>query len=473
MKDSVKSLPSVDQILNLTSTKELLRRYRRDYVTEAVRLALQQMREQLLNGEAGGWTAASRGALAAHIEVMVGTGLEGADRASLHRVVNATGVILHTGLGRAPLAAAAANAVRSVAESYCNLELDLRTGARGSRLTHIEQLIRELSGGEAAAVVNNNAGAVLLMLSALARGREVVISRGELVEIGGSFRIPDIIEASGAAIREVGTTNRTHLVDYERALNADTALILAVHPSNYRVEGFTSGVDLGQLAELGHRAGLPVAYDLGGGALVDLAEWGLPPEPVVSACLATGVDVVSFSGDKVLGGPQAGIIAGSVRYVEPMRKHPMMRALRCDKLTLAALEATLKLYRRPAAQMAIDHPVLRMLAEPAERARARAQGALAMLSARARAQLCPRVEASTAQAGSGALPLVELPSWALSLTPGFCGIEALASRLRGRAVPVVGRIQKEKLFLDMRTVGDDDLEAVASALEGVVPVEEP
>ena len=460
----------MDQILNSESTRKLLSRYRRDYVAEVLRRVLGELREQLLDSD--GRNADTRDALAARIQSMLAAALDAGDTASIHRVINATGVVLHTGLGRAPLPASAAAAVRSVAESYCNLELDLQTGARGSRLTHVEELVRELSGSEAAAVVNNNAGAVLLMLSALARGRQVIVSRGELVEIGGSFRIPDIIEASGAVIREVGTTNRTHLIDYERALGAETAMILAVHPSNYRVEGFTSAVDLGQLAELGHRAGIPVAYDLGGGALADLAAWGLPPEPVVSESLATGVDLVSFSGDKVLGGPQAGIIAGSARHLDPIRKHPMMRALRCDKLTLAALEATLKLYRLPEAQMAAEQPVLRMLSESVERVQARAERVLGALSARAGELLCPRIEATAAQAGSGALPMEELPSRALSLTPRFCGAEELARRLRLRAVPVVGRVQKEKLLLDLRTVYEEDVESLVTALEGVVPAED-
>ena len=469
MKESVKSLPSVDQILNLESTTQLLHRYRREHVTTAVRRALQELREELIAQVEATNGAAARDSLITRVEAMIAVSLRAGNQASLHRVINATGVILHTGLGRAPLPAHALEAIRDVAGSYCNLELDLPSGDRGSRFVHIEPLICELSGAEAAVVVNNNAGAVLLMLSVLASGREVIVSRGELVEIGGSFRIPDIIEASGATIREVGTTNRTHLADYEKAIFAHTGLILAVHPSNYKVEGFTSGVDLAELVELGRRAGVAVAYDLGGGALVDLAQWGLPPEPIVGQALATGVDVVSFSGDKVLGGPQAGIIAGKESRVQSMRTHPMMRALRCDKLILAALEATLKLYNRPPGEITELHPVLRMFCEPANTTQARAHRLLGMLSSQARTQLSPQVVTSKAQAGSGALPLVELPSFALSLTPRYCSIEQSAQQLRNGAVPVVGRIQKDRLLLDMRTVFDDDVEIVARALEAVLP----
>ena len=471
----------MDQILNLASTIQLLRRYRREYVTTAVRQALQELREELITDKLTtqstepdtGTNAASiqtgRDSLMARVECMIGATLDRRDRASLHRVINATGVILHTGLGRAPLPAEALAAVSGVGESYCNLELDLESGERGSRFVHIEPLICQLSGAEAAVVVNNNAGAVMLMLSVLASGREVIVSRGELVEIGGSFRIPDIIQASGARIHEVGTTNRTHLADYERAISDETGLILAVNPSNYKVEGFTSGVDLVDLVELGQRAGVAVAYDLGGGALVDLTEWGLPSEPVVGQALATGVDVVSFSGDKVLGGPQAGIIAGRESSVQAMRTHPMMRALRCDKLILAALEATLKLYNRCADEIVSLHPVLRMLCEPADLTRLRAERLLNLLSPQARAQLSPQLEASMAQAGSGALPLEELASWALSVAPGFCSIEALAQQLRTRPPAVVGRIQKERLLFDMRTVFDGDIDALAGALEAVLP----
>jgi L-seryl-tRNA(Ser) seleniumtransferase len=477
VKENVKSLPSVDQILNLESTTQLLLRYRRDYVTTAVRQVLQALRQELIqaagthDSAADGEPAAGiRGALVTRVEAMIALALGAREQASIHRVINATGVILHTGLGRAPLPAVAVAAVCDVAESYCNLELDLESGERGSRLVHIEPLICELSGGEAAVVVNNNAGAVLLMLSVLARGREVIISRGELVEIGGSFRIPDIIAASGATIREVGTTNRTHLRDFEGAISDKTGLILAVHPSNYKVEGFTSGVDLARLVELGKRYDVAVAYDLGGGALVDVSEWGLPSEPVVGQALATGVDVVSFSGDKVLGGPQAGIIVGRASRVEAMRTHPMMRALRCDKLILAALEATLKLYNRPAGEIAALHPVLRMLCESADLTRARADRLLSLFPQSVRVQLSAQVEASMAQAGSGALPLEQLPSWALSLVPDFCTVEVLGQRLRSAPVPIVGRIQKDRLLLDMRTVFDRDLETVASTIEAVVAV---
>jgi L-seryl-tRNA(Ser) seleniumtransferase len=329
---------------------------------------------------------------------------------------------------------------------------------------HVRSLLAELSGAEWGLVVNNNAAAVLLGLNTLARGRQVLVSRGELVEIGGSFRIPDIIAASGAVIREVGTTNRTHLRDYAEALGSETGLILRVHPSNYRVQGFTARVETAELAELARRAGIPLAHDLGGGVLEDLGRWGLPHEPVVRRELETGADLVSFSGDKVLGGPQCGIAVGRRAYLEPMEKNPLMRALRCDKLILAGLEASLRLFRLEPHLLPQLHPVLGMMCEPVERVEARAQALLASLPAPAAEWLRPCVEASAAQIGSGALPLEELPSRTLVLAPRDCPAEELARRLRLDHPPVVGRIQRDRLLLDLRTVREDEVGLVAAAL---------
>ena len=460
MKEMLQHLPAVDQVLGLESTQDLLGHYRRDYVVDRIRQVLGEVRAAVLEADEN----LGRGELLRRVEEQLARAVEQHERPSLRRAINATGVILHTGLGRAPLPPAALLAVREAAEHYCNLEFDLDRGKRGSRLDHVEQLICRAARSEAAAVVNNNAAAVLLILNTLARDREVIVSRGQLVEIGGSFRIPDIISASGARIREVGTTNRTHLRDYEAAINADTALVLLVHPSNYRVRGFTAEVELGQLVALTRRAGLPLVYDLGGGVLFDLRDWELPHEPVVRDCLDEGADLVSFSGDKVLGGPQAGIIAGSREHVESIRENPLMRALRCDKLILAALEASLRIQDLAPEALRQAHPVLRMMSEPVEAVERRARDLLNRLPAPVQLQLRASIEPSLAQAGSGALPLAELPSRAVALRPAFCGVEALARSLRLDQEAVVGRISREALLLDMRTVRDDELEPVAASL---------
>ena len=463
MNDAVKSLPSVDEVLRLESTRRLVRACDRGYVVEAVRAVLRGVRDELL--AAAGGEVPSRDELLARVETELARAVRAGGEASLHRAVNATGVILHTSLGRAPLPPAALAAVMEVGENYCNLELDLETGERGSRLAHVERMICEVSGAEAAAVVNNNAAAVLLLLNSLARGREVIVSRGELVEIGGAFRMPDIVAASGARLREVGTTNRTHLADYENAVGEQTGAILAVHPSNYRVKGFTASVGLPELAALAERAGVPLIYDLGGGVLFALEDWGLPPEPVVAGSLSSGAGAVTFSGDKLLGGPQSGIIAGRAGLVEQAAGNPLMRALRCDKLTLAALAATLRLYRLDPAGLRAAHPVLRMMTEDAAAVRLRAEALVRSLSDRARCRLVATVESTTAEFGSGALPLEELPSAAVCLRPTFCSAEKLARALRTDPAAVVGRIRKEAVMLDMRTTRDDEVAAVAASLE--------
>ena len=469
MKVDVKSLPSVDQVLAERSVSALLRRYNRDYMLAQVRGAIQRLRQRMLSKSASVGGDSQEGAIdraalldrvVAEVERSVGEG----ELPSLHRVTNATGVILHTGLGRAPLPPAALEAVGEAAEHYCNLELDLASGSRGSRLTHVESLICDLSGSEAVAVVNNNAAAVLLMLNTLARNREVVVSRGQLVEIGGSFRIPDIIAVSGARIREVGTTNRTHLRDYENAIGSQTAVILAVQPSNYEVQGFTAEVALEELVALGKKTNLPVAYDLGAGALLGLEQWGLPHEPVVSECLQTGVDVVTFSGDKILGGPQAGIAAGRRQWIEPMTQNPMMRALRCDKLALAALEASLRLFRLNPDELLAAHPVLRMMTESKSVVEERARSVLAALPAETRERLGAVVEACKARVGSGSLPLEELPSYALVCEPSSCSSEDLAGRLRAASPSVVGRINRDQVILDLRTVRDDEIGGLVKVL---------
>ena len=464
MTPNLQELPSVDQVLAQETTVELLKSHRREYVVGLVRESLGVCRQRLLAGT----SEAKRADLVEEVNALLRTAIARGDRPKLHRVINATGIILHTGLGRAPLPAPVMQALEEVATTYCNLELDLDSGDRGSRLSHVDELICTAAGAEGAAVVNNNAAAVLLILDTLARGRHVLVSRGQLVEIGGSFRIPDIISSSGARIREVGTTNRTHVGDYANAIDDEAALILVVHPSNYRVQGFTSAPDLRALVQLSTEAKIPLVFDLGGGVVEDLAQWGLPYEPVVRDALNEGVDLVSFSGDKVLGGPQSGIIAGRRKLVDQVVANPMMRALRCDKLTLAALEATLKLYLQDPEKLRAAHPVLRMMTEPLESIERRAQRLVAVLPPNVVRRLRPSVVESTAQAGSGALPLEELASCCVSFSPVSGSGEQLARALRTSGRSVVGRIQKDQVLLDMRTVSDEELPWIAEAVQEVV-----
>jgi L-seryl-tRNA(Ser) seleniumtransferase len=430
---SLRELPSVDSLLADPIVASLLGPHDRPLVVDACRQALDRAREEIRAGFDPGDLAER---VAAELEALL--------RPRLRRAINATGVIVHTNLGRAPLADAALARVEEVGRGYSNLELDLEAGTRGSRQTHVAGVLQDLTGAEAALVVNNNAAAVLLALAALAEGREVLVSRGELIEIGDGFRIPDVLTRSGARLVEVGTTNRTRLADYERAITPETAVLLRVHQSNFRIVGFTEQPSLAELARLAERRGLALVDDLGSGVLGELGD-----EPAVRESVAAGAQLVCFSGDKLLGGPQAGIVVGRADLVERLRRHPLQRALRADKLTLAALEGTLALYRRPdLARTAI--PVLRMITEPAPSVRRRAEK-LAELTGGA-------VEETKARVGGGALPLAELESYACSLE------ESLALPLRLGEPPVVGIVRDGKLLLDCRTVADGELADVAAAV---------
>ena len=372
--------------------------------------------------------------------------LERARRPSLRRVLNATGVIVHTNLGRAPLAEAALERVRQVAGGYSNLELDLSSGTRGSRQDHVASILRRLTGAEAALVVNNNAAAVLVALAALAEGREVIVSRGELIEIGDGFRIPDVLARSGARLVEVGTTNRTRAADFEAAVGPETAVLLRVHQSNFRVVGFTEQPRVEELAAVARRHGLPLVDDLGSGVLAASNSLLLADEPSARDALAAGADLVCFSGDKLLGGPQAGIVAGRADLVEQLRRHPLQRALRADKLTLAALEGTLQLYLDAPERI----PVLRMLGEDVDVVRARAERLAGLIGG--------ELEETVARFGGGALPLAELPSFGCAVE------EELTAPLRGCEPPVVGIVRDGRLLLDCRTLTDADVDEVAEAV---------
>jgi L-seryl-tRNA(Ser) seleniumtransferase len=370
-------------------------------------------------------------------------------------------VVIHTNLGRAPLHPLALQRILEVSGHYSNLEYDLEKGERGSRPDHVEEILRRLTGGEAALIVNNNAGAVLLVLNTLAEGREVVVSRGELVEIGGAFRIPDVMRRSGAVLREVGTTNRTHLSDYRGAIGPQTALLLKVHPSNFRITGFTSEVTTRELVGLGKEAGLPVMEDLGSGCLLDLTKFGLDREPTVPETLKTGADVVTFSGDKLLGGPQAGIIVGGKTILEQIGKNPLARALRIDKLTLAALESTLHLYLDENKALS-EIPVLRMLTRDGKDLRRK--GRKLLRSLKGIEGIHPGLREDLSQVGGGSLPLQELPTTVVMIRPLSLTVNELEIRLRRNDPPILSRISREELILDVRTLFEDEIPLVALAL---------
>ena len=451
----LRALPSVDVLIGALAGESALAGVPRPRLAAAVREALNAERRRLL--EAGG-PAADAATLGGRIvAALTRSGLF-----SLAPVINATGVVLHTNLGRALLSPLAQERLREVAGSYSNLEMDVSRKERGSRYSHVEGLLRRLSGAEAAIVVNNCAAAVLLALESLARGKEVIVSRGELIEIGGEFRIPDILRRSGAVLREVGATNRTHLKDYVNALGPETGMILKVHTSNYRVVGFTAAVSSRELAELGRARGITVMEDLGSGCLVDLTRYGFPYEPTVPEVVASGVDLVSFSGDKLLGGPQAGIVVGRAELMERLARNPLNRALRIDKFTIAALEATLYAYEAGTALETI--PTLRMLTEPLASIRRRALKVIARTGPAAVRALGAAVIESSSQVGGGALPTVELPSAVIALGTRERPAEGLDEALRTGHPPVLGRLLDDRLLLDCRTVLPTDVVALAARL---------
>ena len=455
VQSRLRGLPSVDALIGGLAGDPALHDLPRPRLAAAVREILAAERRRVL--EAGG-PAADADTLARRVLARLTQG----GVFSLAPVVNATGVVLHTNLGRALLSPLAQERLREVASAYSNLEMDLGRKERGLRYAHVDGLLRRLSGAEAALVVNNCASAVLLALESLARGKEVIVSRGELIEIGGEFRIPDIMRRSGAILREVGTTNRTHLKDYAGAIGPETGLILKVHTSNYRVVGFTAAVSSRELAALGRARAIPVMEDLGSGCFVDLTRYGFPYEPTVPEVVASGVDLVSFSGDKLLGGPQAGVLVGRAELVERLARNPLNRALRIDKFTVAALEATLYAYEAGTALETI--PTLRMLTEPAAAVRRRARRLLARLSPERQRALGARLVESTSQVGGGALPTVELPTTALALGAPERPAERLDEALRSGRPPVLGRLLDDRLLLDCRTVLASDIVPLAARL---------
>jgi L-seryl-tRNA(Ser) seleniumtransferase len=468
----LRQLPSVEQLLSSSLAKELSAQHRRPALTRAARLALQGVRRRLLERTEG--TAVTRPELEAEIQECWRAELETRRRPGLRRVINATGVVLHTGLGRAPLAAAARRRLLAVAKGYANLELDLESGRRGSRQAHLTALLTELTGAEDALVVNNCAGAVLLALAALAGGRAAVISRGELVEIGGGFRMPEVMELGRVRLIEVGTTNKTRLQDYARAVSttqaatqaSEVALFLKVHRSNFALSGFTDETSLKDLAALGRKAGVPTFYDLGSGLLDERLIGSTPKgtrlaEPTVASALRDGADLVAFSGDKLLGGPQAGILVGSQKLIRTLQKHPLQRALRLDKLSAAALEATLMLYRDGHEDQI---PTLRSLRSGSAELRARAERLRGLLIAAGLPEAAASTKSVAGKVGGGSLPGRELPSWAVVIR--HAAPDALSAALRRRDPSVVARVSRGNVLLDVRAVEEGELSVLARAVVG-------
>jgi len=454
-----RDLPSVGSLLESAELSSYRERAPHEVLAEAARQAIAAARVSLRARGGSRKEAPSREAIVRDAARRVESELLPSPRP----VINATGIVIHTNLGRSVLSEEAIAAVVETARRYTNLELDLERGARGSRMTHVEPILTGLLGAEAALVVNNNAAAMLLALNTFALGKEAVVSRGQLVEIGGSFRIPEILERAGAVLREVGTTNKTRLRDYERAIGPRTGLLLRVHPSNFAMVGFTEEVTREALVSLARKKRVPLLEDIGSGALIDFSRWGLPAEPVAREAIEQGVSVVCFSGDKLLGGPQAGILAGKRGLIASLRQNPMARALRADKLTLAALVATLRLYRDPA-KLSAAVPTLRMLGEPQAAVRERANRLLHSLPADRASQSRAEVVACTTEVGGGAMPLARVPSYALALRPARGKLEDLARSLRTGPDPVIGRIESGRLLLDLRTVDRDELEKLARAI---------
>lgn len=461
-KALLRALPKVDELLKRDDVIALERVHGHALALESLREAVEAARSEILTAaesETADAAAPSADAIAADAAAR----LASKSRRSLRPVINATGIVVHTNLGRSPLAETAVEAVAEVARGYSTLEYDVATGERGSRHVHVEELICRLTGAEAAMAVNNNAGAVLLGLAALARRKEAIVSRGQLVEIGGSFRIPDIMRESGAKMVEVGTTNKTHLRDYENALTPRTGLILKVHSSNYRVVGFTEEVPLAELVVLGRKHTIPVFEDQGSGVLVDLTRFGLPGEPTIASSIAVGADLVSASGDKLLGGPQAGILAGRPDVIARLKKHPLARCVRLDKMTLAALEVTLRLYLDEE-RLFREVPTLAMLTMSAAELTRRAEGLAQAIAAACGDAYAASTAPDVSRAGGGALPMADIPTTVVVLEPRSGDVLGLEQRLRLGEPTVVARIKDDRLLLDPRTLRPDEEPDVVAAL---------
>ena len=458
-------LPSIDSLLQSQTAVSARERVGPKQLTNLARLVLAEMRAEMKKSVGERFDAISaQPDLLRRAEFLLEQLVKRDFRAGMTRVINATGVILHTNLGRAPLSAAAISAILEAGSHYSNLEYDLGSGRRGRRGAHVEDLLIEYSGAAAATIVNNCAAAVLLVLTALAAGGEGLISRGELVEIGGDFRIPDVMRASGTSLVEVGTTNRTRLSDYADAINDKTRIIMRVHPSNYRIMGFTSSPKLSGLVDLAHNSGVPFFLDAGSGAMMNLDEYGVSDEPVIAESASNGVDVITFSGDKLLGGPQAGIIVGTIECIERIRAHPLFRALRAGKLVLSALEGTMSSYRRETQLK--DIPVLRMLSEQSAAIESRARNLVAKL-VDAKSKMCFELMPGASAVGGGAAPITTLPTFEIAITHKSLSSDELDELLRSSSPPVIGKISEDSVRLDLRTVGVEQEFALFHVLNSI------
>jgi L-seryl-tRNA(Ser) seleniumtransferase len=461
----LRQIPSVDKLISAKGAEALIEDYGRDIVVEATRTVLKELRLKMKRKKES--PTQKRELTQEAILRRIKEHLQEKMSPSLTKAVNATGVILHTGLGRAVLPREAQSGVKNVMEGYCTLATDIKTGQRGHRDIHLNDLLCELTGAEAANVVNNNAAATMLILNTLAKGKEVIVSRGQLVEIGGSFRLPEVMEASGAVLKEVGTTNKTHLRDYTAAVSEETGAIMRVHHSNYRILGFTEEPAVEELAELARKHNIPFIDDLGSGALVDLKDFGIETEPLVQRSIKAGVDVACFSGDKLIGGPQAGIIVGKASIIQRIRKNPLSRALRVGKLTIAGMEATLRLFLSRE-KLHESHPVYRMFSLSLKEVEKRAQKVAKEL----RAQISAKVEITVidggSQVGSGSVPVETIPTKLLRIKPASGSAENLARKLRLYKSPVFTRIQKDSVLFDFRTIQEDEDSLVSEALLGLL-----
>ena len=457
----LRSIPKVDDLLNDPALSQICGESSHFVITDSIRKVLNELREGILSDEI------SRVWNDEEILERIKSDIKKASLRNLRKVINGTGIILHTNLGRAKLGQKAIEAVVEAAGNYSTLEYDVESGSRGTRYDHVNELIEKLTGAESCLVVNNNAAAVLLILSTMTKGKEVVISRGELVEIGGSFRVPDIMEQSGSVLVEVGTTNKTHISDYERAIRPEiTGALLKVHTSNFRIMGFTQEVSLEEMVELGHLHGVPVIHDLGSGSMVDLEQYGIKDEPSVAQSMSAGADVVSFSGDKLFGGPQAGIIIGRKVYIDAMKKNPLTRAFRIDKMTLAALEATLRLYLDPM-EAETQIPTISMLAKTSDDLREKAEQLCKKIREKVDPSYCHlQVVEEVGQVGGGSVPTQLLDTWAVAISSENTPATFIELKMRENDIPIIGRISKDRYLLDVRTIEEKDFEIVAACLSG-------
>jgi len=459
-KDILKNIPSVDKVLQWSEIKEYLETFEHSHLTSIIRYTIDDFRNKLISGKK---------IKLEYLKQSIIRELQELITPYFRRAVNALGIVLHTGLGRAPFSKGIADVMHSVSSGYSQLQID-EYGRRADRYRKISRLIQVLTGAEAGIIVNNNAGATLLILNTLAKGREVIVSRGQLIEIGGAFRIPEIMAQSGAIMHEIGTTNRTHLRNYEDAINEQTAALLRVHQSNYRIIGFTKEVKLEELVQLGKKYSIPVIDDLGSGALIDFSKYNLPKEPMVQESIKTGADVVCFSGDKLIGGPQCGIIIGKKQIIEKIKKNPLTRALRCDKLTNAALEATLKMFLMKEETLIKNHGVLGILLKPLTDIKRQANKCARQLKKLHSSKLDISVKADVSEIGGGSLSTEELPTFVVAVKSKQMSIQELAKKLRQHCIPVYGRVSEDTLLLDFRTVlkGEEKIivEAFNSTLNG-------